>query len=120
MYISKRYRIEEQDQRLTLEIIRSVGFGVALEEAYQKALYLVANNPSSMLATKWLAWSHNLLKDSREATSEQVVNDLVLLASFYRRLAHKTYWFQKSTGQISDLTEFIRPVEDHGSSNTDI
>jgi hypothetical protein len=120
MYISKRYRIEEQDQILTLEIIRQIGFESALDEAYNKALYLVSNNPSSMLATKWLAWSHNLIKDSREAGSNQIANDLASLASFYRRLAHKTYWFQRSIGQISELAEFIRPAEDHGSCNINI
>jgi hypothetical protein len=112
MFISRRYRIEKHDQKLTLEIIRSLGFNKALEKAYSKALYLVANSPTSTLATEWLAWSYNLMDDSRDARNEDVASDLRLLASFYRKLAHKVYWFQRSTGRISDLTEFIRPVED--------
>ena len=110
MLINKCYRIEEKDQRLTLEIIKSIGFEEALEKAYSKALYLVANSPKSTLSTEWLAWSHNLNLDSRGVESSDLANDLLLLSSFYRRLAHKVYWYQKKVGSIGDLAEFIRLV----------
>lgn len=110
MNISTCYRIQERDQKLTLEIIRSIGFEQALEEAFLKALYLVANTPTSTLATEWLAWSHNLLEDSRKVESDEVANDLRLLASFYRKLAHKVYWYLRKTDQLAEVNDFIRLV----------
>ena len=111
MNISTCYRIEERDQNITLGIIRSIGFEEALEEAFKKALYLVANTPTSTLATEWLAWSHNLLEDSRKLESEEVSSDLRLLASFYRKLAHKVYWYLKRTDQLGEMRDFIRLVD---------
>lgn len=87
-----------------------MGFDRALDEAYDKALFLVSNSPESTLATEWLAWSYNLLQDSRTA-SDEVAEDLKVLATFYRKLAHKVYWWQRKNGHIADLAEFIRVVD---------
>lgn len=108
--ISPAYRIEDKSRELTLEIIRNIGFDLALEEAYSKALYLVANSPTSTVATEWLAWSHNLLEDSRKAGPPEEIRDLLTLSSFYRKLAHKVYWYLKKNRQISDMPDFIRLV----------
>lgn len=108
--ISTSYRIEERDRKLTLEIIKNIGFDDALEEAYSKALYLVANTPTATFATEWLAWSYNLLEDSRKVSSSEVANDLRILSRFYRKLAHKVYWYLRKTEQISDIPAFIRSV----------
>lgn len=108
--IGTSYRIEDKSRDLTLGIIKEIGFDEALDEAYCKALYLVANSPTSTLATEWLAWSHNLLEDSRKVNSTKIADDLRILSLFYRKLAHKTYWYLKRTNQISDIPAFIRSV----------
>jgi len=111
MNIKRKYRLEQNEQKLTLDVIRNIGFENALDVAYAKALYLVANDPKSTLATEWLAWSQNLLEESRGVSSKDVASDLALLAMFYRKLSHKVYWYLVKCNQLADMPDFIRRVK---------
>jgi hypothetical protein len=111
MGINRKYRIEEKHQKLTLDLIRQIGFDEALDIAYGKALYATANSPQSTMATELLAWSHNLFEDAKTVSTPNVAEELKILSRFYRKLAHKLYWELKRTGQLSDISDFIRLVE---------
>lgn len=110
MRINTKYKIEETHVKKTLDIIKSWGFGPAMDMAYDKALKILEREPESILCVVLLAWSYNLLTDSRAVETKWQANDLRLLSSFYRKVAHKVYWHQLQHNQIGELPDFIQKV----------
>lgn len=110
MNINTKYKIEERAVHKTLDIIRLWGYGPAIDLAYEKGKYVLNKDPESILCVMLLAWSHNLLDDARKSDSKWAADDLRLLSSFYRKVAHKIYWHQFENNQIGELSDFIRQV----------
>jgi hypothetical protein len=108
--INLKYKIEDKDSDITLSIIRAAGFENALDLAYAKALRILDKDEESILSVMLLAWSHNLLADAREAVGKEM-EDLRYLAYFYRKLAHKVYFYQRKDNSIAMLPGFLQPVE---------
>lgn len=104
------YKIEPRFLHKTLSIIRECGTENAISMAYDRALQVVNRDPESILCVILLAWSYNLLTDARRSERSHEKEDLMTIASFYRRIAHKVYWYQVESGQISELEDFVRKV----------
>lgn len=104
MAISLKYKIEDRHSKTTLNIINSMGKDAAMLLAYNKGVDIVTRCPDSILPIILLAWSFNLLRDSREPGNES----LKALASFYRVLAHRVYFFQRKHDLIAVLPDFIQ------------
>lgn len=107
MTISLKYKIEDRHSKITLDIINTVGYDSAMALAYNKSVEVVTKSIDSILPVILLAWSMNLQKDAREQNNA----DLSMLASFYRILAHKVYFFQRKNDLIGILPDFIQEVE---------
>lgn len=110
MLYNTKYKIEEDEKRRTLEIIDALGFDVALEAAYNKALKILEKNPDMASANIWLAWSYNLNNDGKRCASAHQQETLFSIAKFYRKLAHKIYWHQRKHGTIGFIRDFLQEV----------
>ena len=110
MLYNTNYKIEETEKRRTIEIIDALGFEIALTAAYDKALQIVEKNPDVASANIWLAWSYNLNNDGKTSRDYEQQQVLFSLARFYRKLAHKIYWYQRKDGSIGYIKDFIQEV----------
>lgn len=110
MLYNTKYKIEETEKLRTLEIIDALGFDVASEAAYNKALKILETNPDVASANIWLAWSYNLNNDGKNTTSNEQKQILFSLARFYRKLAHRIYWHQRKEGSIGYIKDFLQEV----------
>ena len=110
MLYNTKYKIEETEKRRTQEIIEAMGFSAALDAAYNKALKILEKNCDSASANIWLAWSYNLSNDCKNETNESQREILRMLATFYRKLAHKIYWHQRKNKSIGYIKDFIQGV----------
>ena len=103
--------ISERETRYTLDAISSLGFNIAIDIAYQKAVSIVDSDHSSNVASLWLSWSKNLLADARRYQSSKVLSEECMqLSIFYRKLAHKIYWYQRRLEYIGKIEDFIQEV----------
>lgn len=110
MQINLKYKIEDRDSNTTLDIIRALGFEAALDLAYDKAINILDKDSESILSVMLLAWSCNLLADSRKAEAGEA-EKLRQLAYFYRKLAHRVYFYQRAENSIGTIPGFLQPVE---------
>lgn len=108
--ISHKYKIQKKDLAAALEAIKKMGLEAALKWAFDGTCVKLEKDPDCPLATTYLSWSINLVSDSRAAKSETESDKLLLLAGFYRTLAHRTYWKQRSEGTISTIKDFLQLV----------
>ena len=108
--ISHKYKIQKKDLAVALETIKKLGFDPALLWAFNGTCAKLDKDPDCPLATTYLSWSVNLLNDARASKTEQESEKFLLLANFYRTLAHKTYWKQRSDGTISMIKDFIQLI----------
>lgn len=106
--ISHKYKIQKKDLAVALETIKKLGFEAALKWAFDGSCLKLEKDPDCPLATTYLSWSFNLVNDARAAKTESEAEKLFLLASFYRALAHKTYWKQRADGTISQIKDFLQ------------
>lgn len=106
--ISHKYKIQKKDLAIALETIKRLGFDAALKWAFDGTCLKLEKDPDCPLATTYLSWSVNLLNDARSTKTEAEEEKLRLLANFYRLLAHKTYWRQRSDGTISAIKDFLQ------------
>lgn len=106
MQINLKYKIRDRDSQTTSDLIRELGFEQAIQIAYIKGISVTHNEPESILPITLLAWSHNLLLDSRKNSCAK----LLLLSSFYRKLAHMLYAYQRENNMIAEVPGFIQAV----------
>lgn len=111
MQINLKYKIEEKNSRITLDTIESLGYENAMELAYSKALHILNQDQESILSVMLLAWSHNLLEDSRNASTNLKANEFRILSSFYRKLAHKVYHYERENDTINMIPGFLQSIE---------
>lgn len=109
MAISDKYRIRDKEIEITLTTIDKVGFEEAIDEAVQCAIKVLEKDKCSTMATELLAWSHNLLLDSRMASAEKR-EILLMLSHFYRILSHRIYWHLLKKGEIGQINDFLHVV----------
>lgn len=109
--INTKYRIEQRELTATLRTIEQAGYDSAFEMALKVSLEQAAQNPECCLATTYLAWSLNLMLDSRIVDVDWNVEHLLMAAHFYRKLAHKIYWFQRKEDLIAPIGGFIQAVK---------
>lgn len=107
--ISLKYKIPIKDQASTLETIKRLGYSRAFSAAFESARALLDSDQNSTITTTMLSWSHNLLNDAREA--EINPDELLELSRFYRTLAHKLYWYQRTTDSIAPIGDFLQAVK---------
>jgi hypothetical protein len=81
-----------------------------LEAAIEGSHILLKQEPDRALPTTFLAWSINLMKDSRKARSKKKAKEFSMLSRFYRILAHKLYWKQREDSSIGFISDFIQEV----------
>lgn len=106
--ISTKYRIAKRDMAATLETIKKIGYDEALKFAFNGSMGLLDKEPGSPLATTYLAWSVNLLGDSRSTKSDTDKTKFLQLSNFYRTLAHRVYWIQRAAGTIDVIPDFMQ------------
>ena len=106
--ISTKYRIQKRDLAATLETIKRVGFDAAMKLAFDGSILFLEKEPSNPVATTYLAWSINLLADSRATKSDADVKKFLQLHKFYRTLAHKIYWKQRTDGTLGVIKDFMQ------------
>lgn len=105
----KTSAISKTDTKYTLNAIKDLGFDIALEVAFAKAISILDKNPESDIALRWLSWSSNMLYDARKcATDSDVAQDCYIISNFYRKLAHKTYWYQRAAHKIDFMMDFVQ------------
>lgn len=109
--INLKYKIEDRYSKITFDVIESLGFDSAMHLAYNKAINVLEENQESILSVMLLAWSHNLLTDARAAPENQEAQKLLQLSSFYRKLAHKVYQYQRENDLIAMLPVFLQAIE---------
>jgi len=105
--INLKYKIEDRDLKITLEVIENFGFKSAMDLAYNKAMSILKKDEESILPVMLLAWSQNLLSDARNPENKLYLEDLYQLSSFYRRLAQKVYQYQRNKNSIGKLPGFL-------------
>ena len=108
--INLKYKIEERDSQITLEVIKELGFDEAMNLACSRAFSILDKDIESILAIMLLAWSHNLLEDSYQAKSKEQKEGLRKIAYFYKKLSHKVYRYQRKTGSIDKLPVFLQSI----------
>lgn len=106
--ISTKYRIAKRDMAATLETIKKIGYDEALKFAFNGSLSLIEKDPGAPIATTYLAWSVNLLGDSRSAKADSDREKCLQLSGFYRTLAHRIYWSQRAAGTIEIIQDFMQ------------
>lgn len=112
MAINTKYKIQQKDLKSTLEAIDRLGFEGAMSLALEGSLHIVKQEPEATLATTFLAWSHNLMLDARSCKRKgKKYKEFILLARFYRLLAHKIYWKQRLKEEIAPIADFLQAVE---------
>lgn len=95
----------------SLTAIQMWGFDGAFKVAYAKALLLIENEVTPVVAIHWLDMSQNFLKDGRKYTYSPALREQkMLLSRFYWKLAHHIYWHQLSKKQVSAVIGFVQPV----------
>lgn len=108
--ISHKYKIHKKDLAVALETIKKIGFDAALKWAFDGTCVKLEKDPDCPLATTYLSWSINLVNDARSCKNESESEKFLMLAKFYRTLAHKTYWKQRSEGKIERIKDFLQLV----------
>lgn len=111
LHINTKYRIDERELVAILKKIEESGYEEAFKIALEASLAIAASNPESLLSTTYLAWSHNLMNDARGSLDANEAAALFEVANFYRRLAHKVYWFQLEKDLIAPIKDFIQVVK---------
>jgi hypothetical protein len=107
----KNFAISKSDTKYTLSAIRDLGFDSALEVAFSKAVSILEKKPDSDMAIKWLSWSTNLLDDARRSSANPpLAEQCYTIAYFYRKLAHKTYWYQRTINKVDFMMDFIQGI----------
>lgn len=106
-----RENISANNSKKTLEAIELYGFDSALEFAYERAIDILLKTPDSDLAVRLLEWSGSLLDDARKFTSNtEPYAKFMQLSSFYRKLAHRVYWYQRSTYKTGASAGFLQII----------
>lgn len=108
--ISNKYKIPKRDLTATLETIKRIGFDEALRLAYDGSILFLQKEPAHPISTTYLAWSDNLLNDARAAKTDAENAKFLQLSKFYRLLAHRIYWMQRTEGSISVIKDFMQLV----------
>lgn len=108
--ISHKYKIQKKDLAAALEAIKKMGLDAALKWAFDGTCAKLEKDPDCPLATTYLSWSFNLVSDARACKNEAEAEKFLMLAGFYRTLAHKTYWKQRADGTIEVIKDFLQLV----------
>lgn len=93
-----------------MEAISRLGYDRALSVAFEGSLLAIKEEPETLLPTTFLSWSLNLVDDGRKLRNKSKRSDYLLLAKFYRHLAHKVYWHQRHKGSIGHISDFMQVV----------